>query len=169
MHGPVVRSWVVCDLRRRARTAVRHRGIDLRSGRTASRRSTDSALTRTRTSRAGRRLAWEPIRPRPLLVGLLERGLLGWRRRGWGRASWHARSGLRDLVLGSGRLLILRGRLRRQPSTLTTLAGYYPAKKVVSHADGRRGRPGGRAAVLRRAGNAWLRRSAAGLLKLTAQ
>ncbi len=160
---------MVCDLRRCTRAAVRHRRVNLRSCRTASGRPADSTLPGTGTSSARGRLARESIRPRPLLVGLLEGLLLGRRRWGRGRTSWHARGGLRHLVLRSRRLLILGGGLRRQASALTPLAGHYPAKKIVPHANGGRWRAGRRTGMLRGPGNTWLRSSASSLLKLATE
>lgn len=160
---------MVGDLGRCAGTAVWHRGVDLRSGGTASRRPADTTLVRTRAGSAGRGLAWEPIRSGSLLVGLLERRLLLRRwRRGWWRASWHARSRLRHLVLRPRRLLILGRRLGRQPTTLTTLACHNSAKKIVTQAEGRGWRARGGTAVLRGAGKAWLGSTATALLKLAA-
>lgn len=111
LHSSMVGSWVVCDLWRCARATVRHRRVDLRSSRTASRRPSNPSLAWAGASSTRRGLAREPIRPRAL-VRLLERGLLlGGRGRGRRRSSWHAWS-RRHLVLGPGWLLILGRRLR---------------------------------------------------------
>lgn len=104
------------------------------------------------------------------MIRLLERWLLLRRRRRRRRgATWHPWGRLGHLVLGTRGLLILRGGLGWQTSTLASLTGHYSTKDIVPHADGRRGRAGRRTGMLRGGGHAWLGSSASGLLKLTAQ
>lgn len=167
-HAGMVWSRVCADLGRLTRASwarwVGDRRVDLGRGRTAGRRSTDSALAGSRASGAGRRLVGEATGSWTLRVLRLEGRCLGLRRRRrralepW-RRLWH-------LVRRSR--LLLRRRWRRNGAALATLTGHDGAEGIRAHANSRRGSLG-RASMGRRTDHGALRSASTSLLQLSAQ
>ncbi len=156
MNNSVVRRRVVGDLRRCARAGILKRCVDLGSSRTTSRRSSNTALTRSRRGCSLWCLAREAVRTRTLPVRRLERRGLRrrWRR---GRRALETRRRLGHLVLSSGRLVLWRRWLRGQTSALTSLTSHYTTKEIISNANRWRW---SRGATMLGSGHARLRRCA---------